>query len=410
MSPAYNYSPRGIPGTVTTSKPPTAAGPETILPALLQDLPTLLDEVQKLLAPASPRDAEFMSANREELLASARMAMLGLVHQAARQTAADLTSLGAGQDAVWALFDQVGRNQWLQGLPLVPLLSAYQAGGQTAWRHMSAVALRCDLSAQDLSTLAEALFLLIGRLSSASSDGYLAAQSEQAAAREHLRDLLVELLLSDRSDTAAVQAAAAQARWPLPTTASVIFVEPGDEAGRAALTHLDPLCLPVRCASLPGVVVPDPEAPGRQQRLTLALKNSSAVIGRSVPIDLLPASARIAEIALGLHRRGLFTETPIFVSDHLDSVIVHRDTWLHQALQAQCLAPLERVPASSRGMLRQTLRSWLLHMGDRRRIAADLQVHPQTVRYRLARLREIFGTDLDDPSSRLRLMLSLAWE
>jgi DNA-binding PucR family transcriptional regulator len=34
-------------------------------------------------------------------------------------------------------------------------------------------------------------------------------------------------------------------------------------------------------------------------------------------------------------------------------------------------------------------------------------VHPQTVRYRLARLRERFGADLDDPDARFELELAL---
>jgi DNA-binding PucR family transcriptional regulator len=49
-------------------------------------------------------------------------------------------------------------------------------------------------------------------------------------------------------------------------------------------------------------------------------------------------------------------------------------------------------------------------MGDRRAIAADLQVHPQTVRYRMNRLNELFGPVLADPDGRLRLLLALAWD
>jgi len=40
-------------------------------------------------------------------------------------------------------------------------------------------------------------------------------------------------------------------------------------------------------------------------------------------------------------------------------------------------------------------------------IAASLHVHPQTVRYRLGRLRECFGSALDDPEARFELMLAL---
>ena len=56
--------------------------------------------------------------------------------------------------------------------------------------------------------------------------------------------------------------------------------------------------------------------------------------------------------------------------------------------------------------LEETLRSWLLHHGRRELIAAHLFVHPQTVRYRMAQLRELFGDRLDDPEEVLRLTMA----
>jgi len=49
-------------------------------------------------------------------------------------------------------------------------------------------------------------------------------------------------------------------------------------------------------------------------------------------------------------------------------------------------------------------------MGARQAVADQLHVHRQTVRYRLARLHELFGAALDDPNQRARLTLALAWE
>jgi hypothetical protein len=49
-------------------------------------------------------------------------------------------------------------------------------------------------------------------------------------------------------------------------------------------------------------------------------------------------------------------------------------------------------------------------MGNRRAVSEELGVHPQTVRYRLGRVRELFGPVLDDPAARLRLLLALGWE
>ena len=40
-------------------------------------------------------------------------------------------------------------------------------------------------------------------------------------------------------------------------------------------------------------------------------------------------------------------------------------------------------------------------------MAAALHVHPQTVRYRVARLRELLGDQLDDPDARFELEIAL---
>jgi DNA-binding PucR family transcriptional regulator len=58
--------------------------------------------------------------------------------------------------------------------------------------------------------------------------------------------------------------------------------------------------------------------------------------------------------------------------------------------------------------LTETLAAWLDHQGRTERIAAALDVHPQTVRYRLARLRDLFGKDLDDPGARRELTIAVA--
>ena len=40
-------------------------------------------------------------------------------------------------------------------------------------------------------------------------------------------------------------------------------------------------------------------------------------------------------------------------------------------------------------------------------VAAELDVHPQTVRYRVKQLRELFGERLEDPEARFELSLAL---
>ena len=50
---------------------------------------------------------------------------------------------------------------------------------------------------------------------------------------------------------------------------------------------------------------------------------------------------------------------------------------------------------------------WLAEQGRLGAVAAALDIHPQTARYRLGRLRELFGDALEDPDGRFWLELAL---
>jgi len=394
---------------------------DAVTSGLVAGVPALLDEVGVMLRPVAPEYAEFVVGRGGDIVVAAEAAMVALVeHAQLCPSPAEAPRKPTGSvalpkamvlpQAVVLLFEEIGHNQWRDGFALRTLISAYQVGGRVAWHHVAATALRAGVAPGDLAALAEAVFFFVDELCAASADGYLAAQTTSAAERERRRDMLVELLLSDRSDMAALQAVAGEAGWRVPQRAAVVFVDPDTDTGSQVLARLGPNCLPVRNHGFPGVIVPDADGPGRRERLAAVLRGSRAVVGSGVALQHLPASARVAELAAALLHSGALTEDPLFVDEHLDAVIVHRDPRLLALLREQCLAPLEAAAPSSRPMLRETLRCWLRNMGDRQAVAEELHIHRQTVRYRLARLRELYGATLDDPDTRARMMLALAWE
>ncbi len=55
-----------------------------------------------------------------------------------------------------------------------------------------------------------------------------------------------------------------------------------------------------------------------------------------------------------------------------------------------------------------TLSAWLRAQGDLARAAAALEVHPNTVRYRMRRMSEVTLLRLDDPDQRLAMLIALA--
>ena len=87
--------------------------------------------------------------------------------------------------------------------------------------------------------------------------------------------------------------------------------------------------------------------------------------------------------------------------------MIFGDEELTQALCAARLAPLQRLRPAQRDRLAGTLLVWLQHGCNANEVAGRLRVHPQTVRYRMQQLRELYADDLEDPATVLRLVLAL---
>jgi DNA-binding PucR family transcriptional regulator len=93
---------------------------------------------------------------------------------------------------------------------------------------------------------------------------------------------------------------------------------------------------------------------------------------------------------------------------HLVELVLGADREAADDLRRRALAPLDQLRPNTAERLAETLRSWLLHRGQRDAVAADLFVHAQTVRYRMTQLREVFGERLNDPQTVLELVVALS--
>jgi hypothetical protein len=377
--------------------------------ALAARLPRLLDQVGDLLRVDWPDYSQFLDENGVDVAEAAGLFVHRLIEMAVRGLEHREPEPLDTEPTVRLVFEQIGRLQWIHGRDLTALLSAYQVGARAAWRQVSTIALEMHLSSEVLAALAEAVFVFVDQLSSASANGYVLEQSEAVAERERFRRELSDQLLSDRSDSVAVASAAERARWELPEQACVVLVDPAEATARAVVDRLDSQCLPVRTPTLYGAILPGPIGRDRRTRAETMLRGANAIVGPSVPLDLLPASMRLPQIAMDLQRRGLLAGDPVFVTEHLDTLIVHRDPRPITALRRQVLAPLADLAPTTRARLTETLAAWLRHMGDRSAVAEELFVHPQTVRYRMTQLRNYFGGALDSPRARAQLLLALEW-
>jgi hypothetical protein len=380
----------------------------TLEERLVERLPLMLDEVGMGLREHWPDYADFLDRDRDSVLEAARVFAPRLL---------DVTRGGARgspspreDQSLRVIFERVGRRQLQLGSDLTRLLTAFQYGSRVAWRHVSAVALDSYLAPDDLAALADAVFGTVNSLSFAAARGYLLEQLEDARARENAREELAAMLLSGRASVPAVRAAAQRAGWRVPQTATVALVDPEDETARHLIAGLGPDALRIPGPARYGAIIPEPADNAGRLHLRRLLRGAQAVVGAVVTLDRLPRSVEIAEIAARLCREGVISaDDPVFADEHLDTILVWRDRMLIEKLQAQVLAPLDGLSEASRERLVETLSCWLRHQGDRRSMAAELGVHPQTVRYRLGQLRECFGEQLDDPRSRARLFLALQW-
>jgi DNA-binding PucR family transcriptional regulator len=88
--------------------------------------------------------------------------------------------------------------------------------------------------------------------------------------------------------------------------------------------------------------------------------------------------------------------------------VLSADVDAHSDLRAHVLRPFAGLKPDAAERLAQTLLSWLLHQGRRDDVAEHLHVHPQTVRYRMGQIRDLFGDDLQNPRTVRDLVLALS--
>jgi DNA-binding PucR family transcriptional regulator len=126
----------------------------------------------------------------------------------------------------------------------------------------------------------------------------------------------------------------------------------------------------------------------------------------------LGPTVRWPEAAISLRRAAGAFRLPgadglVVAEEHLGALLLTADPALAADLARTRLAPLARLAPGTRRRLVATLRAWLDRPGQVQAVAAALGVHPQTVRYRLKQLRELFGNRLEEPEARFELALAL---
>ncbi|MEU4424922.1 helix-turn-helix domain-containing protein [Actinoplanes sp. NPDC024001] len=371
---------------------------------LRRGLPEVAVQTIAAITMEVPAYAEAFAGELGHKIEKAVQAALGTFLNLVSRPGADPgTPLAAALEAAYAL----GRGEARSGRSLDALLAAYRVGARVSWRELAAISVGIGQPAAAVADFAELVFAYIDELSAASVAGHADELAASGRIRlRHLQELAQTLVAGEPSHV--VQAAAEQAEWTPPQTLTAIMLP--ERSARWVIDLLDPRTLQLADAvpDLPGMtvlLVPDPQGASRPH-LTRLLAGQSAVIGPARPwLEAKTSLDRVIRVhALSPPSAGAVVDT----EDHLAGVVVTADPSALADLRARALAPLAGERGAAAAKLIETLRSWLLHHGRREDVAAELFVHPQTVRYRMARLRELYGEKLRDPQWVLALTIALA--
>ena len=301
------------------------------------------------------------------------------------------------------VFARLGRTEYREGHSVDALRSILTLGGRDIWAYLVDQKLPPDV----LYVLASGLFGFIDALAGAAAEGYLDEQREHARDWDTTRRRLITLLVQpDPPGDPAILAAADAASWPLPSSVAVISTD-GTDAEQLARTAGSGAIATVIDDAI-RMVVPEPRTPGRANHLAAVLAGRRAALGPPVELRRARLSYRLSRRALQLQRADVLPSAGLLrCDDHLVTLVTEWEPGLTDRVAELQLGPLESLSPAEQEVIEQTLLAWLRAQGQVIATAAALHAHPQTVRYRMRKIRRLFGPTLDDPDARLALQLAL---
>ncbi|MEN2419016.1 helix-turn-helix domain-containing protein [Streptomyces rimosus] len=307
------------------------------------------------------------------------------------------------------IFQEFGRGAGIQGRSLDALQAIYRLGVRLAWRRLAEIGQQVAIPAPAMYELAESGFEYLDGLVAESVRGFAEAAARQAGERlRHQRRLMDQLFAAGtRAHTAsALTDRAARIGWTLPGQVAVaVLLRPARESVAPAVGT--DVLLDMECER-PRMVVPEPDAAGRRELLQRATAGWSGALGPAVPLADAAKSLRWASAAVDLMERGLLPAGQLLhCTEHTEALVLLPPEELIEDLTRRRLEPLAHCGPTHGRRLAETLLAWLETRGGAPEVAARLGVHPQTVRYRLRQIRELWGDEVDDPDRRFELELVL---
>jgi len=311
-------------------------------------------------------------------------------------------------DTTWRdVYRAIGVGEMREGRSLDALQAAIRIGARIGLRHFVAFAESESLTATTVGSLADAIWAHVDDLADAAADGYAEARAAEVGELDRRRRRLLDLLVADPpAAEEAVGAAAVAARWQVPRRLAAIALAPGEVHATPPMLPPDVLADLKRVE--PVLIVPDPTSPAQIRLMVNCLRPYRVAVGPAVPPEAAGDSLRWARRGLDLAGRGLIAgDGVIWCDDHLATLTIFQDEALLAVVVERRLGPLTGFRENQREPLADTLLSWLQHNMNANAVAADLHLHPQTVRRRLRQLDRLFGDQIHDSDTRFELEIAL---
>jgi hypothetical protein len=384
----------------TLDSEPWRALPAEVADLIEPELPAITEEILETIAREVPEYARPLEGRFGHGIRTG-------VGEALLQFLALIRDPDRGREPGREVYVALGRGEQRVGRTLDSLQAAYRIGARVAWRRFAEIGRDAGLEPEPLTLLAEAIFAYIDELAGDSVEGYAEAQAAVEDLRRRRRQELAALLLRDPPAAAADLAATAQsAGWQLPGTLAAIACADEDLGAITGRLPADALVTVLDGAGC--ILLPDPEGPGRLDQLRRAASKAPLALGPPTEPSQASTSWRLARDLLLARQAGRISGDGLLrAEDHLADLLLATNPQLTSLLAARHLAPLNDLTPRARQRLRDTALAYVRHHGNAVAMAAELGVHPQTARYRITRLRELFGDDLNNPDARFELELAL---
>ncbi|NYI79782.1 helix-turn-helix domain-containing protein [Nocardioides panzhihuensis] len=371
-----------------------------VIASIREVLPQVGEDVVDAVIAEVPPYQDALSGHMGETIRTAVGVALGgfLSLASGAGLAADVSA--ATPPALQGAYD-LGRGEARSGRTMEALLAAYRIGARVAWRQLASKAVEGGMEPAMLVEFSALVFAWIDEISEASAAGHADERATTGRVQRQLRERLARRLLAEATTPEELDDAAARAEWTPPSTLTAVLVPNSQVGSILAKVNQSTLEFDDLRDLNDHTLMLVPDAHGHRRRpLMKALEGRRAVVGPAKPW-------REARVSYERARRVHFADLGSDTEQHLVELVLSADSDAREDLRAQVLAPLADLRPATAEKLTETLRSWLLHQGRREDVAADLFIHPQTVRYRMGQIRDVYGDRLDDPAMLLALTVAL---